>query len=271
MLTEKQKKHIEEEEKLITDNLSQIKHRIAVFSGKGGVGKTTVSVNIAHGLHLHGHEVGILDADITGPNVPKMTGAENETDSGIDQIALRQTRGVKVMSIANFIPAGQAVVWRGPLRSKLINQFLGHVEWGALDYLVADLPPGTGDEIITIVQEMRPDLAIVVTTPQELSLIDSARAVNLASNLEVPRIAIIENMSGFVCPDCGCKIDLFGTGGGKLQAEELNVEFLGAIPVSIEATHLADRGRPIVLENVESKISESLMEITSRIENLTAA
>jgi ATP-binding protein involved in chromosome partitioning len=199
-----------------------------------------------------------------------MTGVDSEMETENDRIALRENRGVKVISIANFIPAGQAVVWRGPLRSKLINQFLGHVEWGALDYLVADLPPGTGDEIITIVQEMRPDLAVVVTTPQELSLIDSARAVNLASNLEVPRIAIIENMSGFVCPECGSTIDLFGSGGGKTQAGELNVEFLGAIPVGIEAAHLADQGRPVVLEDVESKISKSLMEITNKIEKLTA-
>ena len=138
--------------------------------------------------------------------------------------------GVKVISLANFVPSDQPVIWRGPMRSKLLNQFLGDVEWGELDYLIADLPPGTGDEILTMTQEMEPDLAIIVTTPQELSLIDSSKAVNMAKKMEIPNIGIIENMSGFVCPKCGYKIDLFGKGGGEKQAKEMDVYFLVLCP-----------------------------------------
>lgn len=269
MLTEEQKRQFEEEEKKIAKNLAQIKHRIAVFSGKGGVGKTTVSVNLAHGLQDNGYKVGVLDADITGPDVPKMMGITEQWEFKEGIAELPTSHGVKVASIANLIPPGQPVVWRGPLRSKFLNQFLAHLEWGELDFLVADLPPGTGDEIMTIVQEMRPDLAIVVTTPQEVSLIDSARAVNLALSLEVPQIAVIENMSGLACPQCGHRIDLFGSGGGRLQAEELNVGFLGAVPISVESTRLADKGRPTILEDAESDIRKSLLEITNAVIDLT--
>jgi Mrp family chromosome partitioning ATPase len=265
MITDEQKRQFEEEERKIASNLAKIKHRIAVFSGKGGVGKTTVSVNLAHGLQNSGYKVGVLDADITGPDVPKMMGVTEQWVFKEGSTEMPMSHGVKVASIANLIPPGQPVVWRGPLRSKFLNQFLAHLEWGELDFLVADLPPGTGDEVITIVQEMRPDLAIVVTTPQEVSLIDSARAVNLALSLEVPKVAIIENMSGLACPQCGHRIDLFGSGGGRLQAEEMGVEFLGAVPVDVESTLLADKGRPTILEDIESDTRTSLLEITNAV------
>jgi ATP-binding protein involved in chromosome partitioning len=268
VLTEEQKKQIDLENKKISENIHQIKHRIVVFSGKGGVGKTTVSVNLAYGLRIHGKKTGILDADVTGPNVPKMIGMKAELKFQGNKIIPEEINDVKVVSMANILSPDQAVIWRGPLRSKLLNQFLGDVAWGNLDYLVADLPPGTGDEILTMTQKMEPDMAIIVTTPQEVSLIDSARAINMAKKMEIAQIAIIENMSGLICPKCGYQIDLFGTGGGKKQAMEMNIAFLGTIPISIRARQLADDGKPIILEDKESEISKSILVIVDKIESL---
>ena len=268
MLTEEQKKQIELENKKIADNIHQTKHRIVVFSGKGGVGKTTVSVNLAYGLHIHGYKTGILDADITGPDIPKMTGIQGKLHTDGNKIIPQESHGVKVVSMANLLPPDQAVIWRGPLRSKMLNQFLGDVEWGNLDYLVADLPPGTGDEILTMTQNMEPDMAIIVTTPQEVSLIDSARAISMAKKMEIPKIAIIENMSGLICPKCGHRIELFGVGGGKKQAEEMNIAFLGAIPINLEVRKLADEGKSIIIENEEADISVTIFHIVKEIENM---
>ncbi len=268
MLTEEQKKKMDLEDKKITENIHHIKHRIVVFSGKGGVGKTTVSVNLAYGLHINGNKTGILDADVTGPNVPKMIGANDEFNVKDNRIIPQEINGVKVISMANMLPPGQAVIWRGPMRSKLLNQFLGDVEWGNLDYLIADLPPGTGDEILTMTQKMEPEMAIVVTTPQEVSLIDSARAISMAKKMNIPHITLIENMSGLICPECGHRIDLFGSGGGIKQAEEMDVDFLGVIPINIEARQLADKGKPVILENAKSDISIAIMGISKKIDNL---
>lgn len=268
MITEEQKKQIELENNKISENIHRIKHRVVVFSGKGGVGKTTVSVNLAYGLYMLGNKTGILDADVTGPNVPQMIGARADLRFDDNRIIPQKKMGVKLVSMANVLPPNEAVIWRGPMRSKLLNQFLGDVEWGQLDYLVADLPPGTGDEILTMTQKMEPELAIIVTTPQEVSLIDSARAINMAKKMEVPRIALIENMSGLICPECGSRIDLFGTGGGKKQAEEMIVTFLGSIPINIRARQLADEGKPIILEDTESDISKSIKRIVDKIEKL---
>ncbi len=268
MMTEEQKKQIELENKKITDNLQHIKHRIVVFSGKGGVGKTTVSVNLAYGLHLHGNKTGILDADVTGPNVPKMIGIQDKLHVSESSIIPQECNGVKVVSMANLMSPDQAVIWRGPMRSKMLNQFLGDVEWGNLDYLIADLPPGTGDEILTMTQNMKPDMAIIVTTPQEVSLIDSARAISMAKKMNIPKITLIENMSGLFCPKCGHRIELFGIGGGKIQAEEMNIAFLGAIPINLEARKLADEGKPIVIENEKADISITIFHIVREIEDL---
>jgi len=268
MLTEEQKKRIELENKKIADNIQLIKHRIVVFSGKGGVGKTMVSVNLAYGLHTLGYSTGILDADVTGPNVPKMLGIQDRLFVQEERLIPQLCNGVKVVSMANILLPEQAVIWRGPMRSKLLNQFLSDVEWGEMDYLVADLPPGTGDEIITMTQNMKPDMAIIVTTPQEVSLIDSARAVNMAKQIKIPRIGVIENMSGLICPECGHRIDLFGTGGGKKQANEMKVDFLGAIPINLEARKLADEGRLITVENEKADISITIFNIVKEIESI---
>ena len=266
--TEEKQRQIEIRDRMITEALNKIKHRIVVFSGKGGVGKTTVSVNLAYGLQLEGNRTGLLDADVTGPNVPKLLGLSGEIFLHQGRIIPREIYGLKVVSLASMIHPGQPVIWRGPMRSNLLNQFLGEVEWGSLDYLIADLPPGTGDEILTMTQKMGPDLAIIVTTPQEVSLIDSARAINMAKKMEIPHIGVIENMSGLICPTCDERIDIFGKGGGRRQAQEFMVAFLGELPMDVEARRLADIGKLIINEAREAAISTAIMTIVRNIANI---
>jgi ATP-binding protein involved in chromosome partitioning len=268
MLSAEQKKKVEQENEKIDRNLRHVRHRIAVFSGKGGVGKTTVSVNLAYALKERGKRAAILDADVTGPNVPKMLGLDGQLSMHDGRIFPAESRGVKIVSIAQAVSPDRAIIWRGPMRSKLLQQFLGDVEWGELDYLVADLPPGTGDEIMTITQKMQPDLAIIVTTPQEVSLIDSRRAISMARTMHVPRIAVIENMSGLLCPQCGHRIDLFGSGGGRGQASAEGVLFLGEVPIGIEARILADEGRPVVVGEPGSKVARAFTGIAESVEKV---
>jgi len=270
MLTEEQKKQIEIENEKIDKTLSDITNRIVVFSGKGGVGKTTISINLACGLKLKGHTAGILDADVTGPNVPKMLGVSEQLTTSKNRIVPQKKNGVEVVSLASMVSEEQAIIWRGPLRSKLLNQFIGDVEWGNLDFLIADLPPGTGDEVITMTTKLKPEMAIIVTTPQEVSLIDSRRAITMAKKMEIPNIGLIENMSGLLCPKCGYNIELFGTGGGSEQAKEMGVEFLGSLPVDIETRKAADEGKPIILKNDSTEISKAMMKIVERIESQIA-
>lgn len=256
----------DEEGNRIKENVSKIKHRIAVFSGKGGVGKTTVSVNLAYALQSEGFSTGILDADITGPNVPKMLGINSDLIVLDSKMIPFEKYGSKMISMASLLKDGQALIWRGPMRSKVINQFLADVEWGELDYLIADLPPGTGDEILTIAHQMKPDCAIIVTTPQEVSVIDAERAINMAKKLEIPFIGVVENMAGFVCPNCSAVIEIFGAGGGENLANEYNIPFLGSIPIDIDARILADKGKPIVLEKPNCEVTNAFKSIVNLIE-----
>jgi len=253
----------QEQDERITKNLESIKHRIVVFSGKGGVGKTTVAVNLSYALIKQGSSVGLLDADITGPNVPKMVGLNDmpAIDEGSKQIIPQIKDGLQVISIAPMIPADAPIIWRGPLRSGAITQFLSDVVWGNLDFLLADLPPGTGDEVLTTAQKMLPQMAIVVTTPQEVSLIDCRRAVNMAKKLQIKKIGVVENMSGLICPHCGKTIDFFGTGGGEKMAKEMGVTFLGRVPMELSTRQSGDAGTPVVVENPDSETGKAFLEI----------
>ncbi len=267
MNEQEKQKLFDEEEKRIGETVSKIKHRIAVFSGKGGVGKTTVSVNLAFSFQAKGFSTGILDADITGPNVAKMLGINSEIIQVNESLVPFEKNGVKMISVASLIKPGQPVIWRGPLRSKLINQFLADVDWGELDYLIADLPPGTGDEILTVAQQMKPDCAVIVTTPQEVSVMDAERAINMAKQLEIPFIGVVENMAGFVCPHCSAVLNIFGEGGGKKLADDYGIDFLGAIPIDIDARILGDKGNPITLEKPDCEVTNTFTYITDKIIN----
>jgi Mrp family chromosome partitioning ATPase len=263
-------KAMQELEQRIQESLQRIRHRIVVFSGKGGVGKTTVAVNLACTLARRGDRVGLLDADVTGPDVPKMLGIETQALIGPDgRLMPAERSGLKVISFGVLIPADSPIIWRGPLRSRALDQFLGDVSWGDLEYLVADLPPGTGDEVLTMAQRMEPDLAVIVTTPQEMSLIDSRRAINMAKKVDIAKIAVVENMSGLRCPKCGHLIDIFGTGGGERVARELGVGFLGRVPMDLKAREGADHGQPIVLSDQAADISQALARVAETVVRIT--
>ncbi len=260
-------KQIEEQNKRIDERLKIIKYRIAVFSGKGGVGKTTVAVNLSYALIKKKKKVGLLDSDITGPNVPKMVGADIPpgVDESSKQITPQVKEGLQIISIAPMVPSESPVIWRGPLRSGAISQFLSDVVWGKLDYLLADLPPGTGDEVLTVGQKMKPHMAIVVTTPQEVSLLDCRRAVNMARKMNIEKVAVVENMSGLICPHCNKEIDVFDTGGGEKMAKQMNAEFLGSIPMEVETRTSCDNGKPVVLYSPESKTAKAFNTMADNV------
>lgn len=245
-----------------------VAHRIVVFSGKGGVGKTTVAVNLACKLREKAYNVGLLDADITGPNVLKMMGITQASQAEGDRLIPHDLRGIKVVSLASLVPADAAVIWRGPMRSKALEQLLDDTQWGSMDTLIMDLPPGTGDEALTIAQQVKPQIAVVVTTPQEVALLDARRAITFARKLAIPTIAMVENMSGMVCPHCGGQVDLFGVGGGKAEALKQGLPFLGAIPIDPAARDAGDLGHPFVWSHPESSVAEAFDHITKALECL---
>ncbi|ASJ16689.1 ATP-binding protein [Thermococcus chitonophagus] len=254
------------------------KYKIAVLSGKGGVGKSTVAVNLTAALAKMGYFVGILDADIHGPNVAKMLGvdkaevlAEKFDDGHFEMIPpmadfMGQVTPIKVMSMGMMVPEDQPIIWRGALVTKAIKQLLGDVKWGELDFMIIDFPPGTGDEILTVVQSIQLDAAIIVTTPQEVALLDTGKAVNMMKKMEVPYIAVVENMSYLICPHCGNKIDIFGEGGGEKLAEKEGVDFLGKIPIDLKAREASDLGIPIVLYG-DTPAAKAFMEIAEKLVN----
>jgi ATP-binding protein involved in chromosome partitioning len=242
----------------IKGNMKRIRRIIAVMSGKGGVGKTTVAINIASGLASLGHRTGILDVDIHGPNVPLMLGLEGSVPTMIEEgmFPVETLNGLKVFSMSFLLnDPTSPVIWRGPMKAVAINQFLGEVIWEDLDFLVVDLPPGTGDEILTIAQQIPGAEAVIVTTPQEVSLLDSRKAVVFAKKLNMKVLGIVENMSGFICPHCGKGVDLFKMGGGEFAAKELSVPFLGRIPFIIDIMESGDDGDPFILGDDPRKIA----------------
>ncbi|MHC4861890.1 MAG: Mrp/NBP35 family ATP-binding protein, partial [Planctomycetota bacterium] len=222
-----------------------VRNSIAVASGKGGVGKSTVAVNLAVALAREGARVGLLDCDIYGPSIPRMTATQGVTpEAGTDKFRTVDRHGLKMMSIGYLVPPDQAVVWRGPLIHKAIQQFLQDVDWGELDYLIIDLPPGTGDAQLSLTQTIPLTGAILVTTPQEISLIDVRKGASMFEKVSVSVLGVVENMSGFVCPHCGEGSEIFDRGGGRRVAKELDVPFLGEIPLDLAVREGGDTGLP---------------------------
>jgi ATP-binding protein involved in chromosome partitioning len=246
--------------------LPGVKNIVAVASGKGGVGKTTISVNLAVALARAGASVGLLDADITGPNIPMMIGAEGQPiASPAGKITPIEANGVKVISIQFFVPEGQPIVWRGPLVGGAIQQFLRDVDWGDLDYLVVDLPPGTSDAQLTLAQSVPLTGAVLVTTPQAVALADVAKAMAMFKRVSVPILGLVENMSGFVCAHCGEITDIFGRGGGERYAAENGIDFLGAVPLDVTVRQGADVGVPAVAQSQPGPAAAALEHIARAI------
>jgi len=268
---EEQKKLLMQQEITIVKRMSDIGHKIAVMSGKGGVGKSTISVNLAVAFALKNYQTGIMDVDLHGPDVPHMLGIENailqSSPHGIIPVKAREN--LEVLSIEFMLPTkGAPIIWRGPKKTGAIKQFLSDVSWGNLDVLVVDNPPGTGDEPLTILQSISPlDGVVMVTTPQAVAGEDVRKCVNMVKGLNIPILGIIENMSGFTCPHCHEEINIFGKGEGKQLAEELEVPYLGSLPVETGVGENSDQGKPFILEDPDSKISKKFMKIVSKIED----
>jgi len=248
----------------LVNRMAQIQHKIMVLSGKGGVGKSTVAVNVAVALAMQGKKVGILDVDFHGPSIPtllKLNGNPMKAgEEGIEPVAF--VEGIKVMSIGFFMPAqDRAVIWRGPMKISVIKQLLAEVNWGYLDYLVIDFPPGTGDEPLSVAQ-LIPDAdgAVIVTTPQDLSLIDVRKSIDFCKQLNVPVLGVIENMSGLVCPHCGKVVDVFKRGGGEKMAGEMEVPFLGRIPIEPLIVEASDNGKPFIYHYGKTLAAQAFAE-----------
>jgi ATP-binding protein involved in chromosome partitioning len=269
---DQRKQHNEQEQRLRL-KLSKIKHKIAIISGKGGVGKSTVTANLAMAFALNGHRnnVGVLDADIHGPCIPKMLGLKGQTLNGGPGGMLFPVvgeLGIRVVSMDFLLPNDEApVIWRGPLKMRAIQQFLSDVAWGSLDYLFVDLPPGTGDEPLSVAQ-LIPDLdgVVIVTMPNEVSQAVVKKAVSFARQIGVPIIGVVENMSGFVCPECGAKVNIFRTGGGRAIADDLSVPYLGSIPIDPDICNNSDNGLPFIARNKPSPATKDFKEIVNKIE-----
>jgi len=264
--------NMEDKMELIETRMGKIEHKIAIISGKGGVGKSLVTVNLATGLATSGRhgDVVILDADLTGPCVPKMMGLKGERLSAGPPGIFPVTGdvGVKVVSMDFLLPTEDApVIWRGPLKMSAIRQFLSEVAWGPLEFLLVDLPPGTGDESLSILQLLpEMDGVVIVTIPSEVSQSVVKKAITFARKMGVPIFGVVENMSGMVCPHCGETIEVFSKGGGRRVAEEMGVEFLGSIPLDPRISADSDEGIPFIIKHPESPASKAFMEILEKIE-----
>ncbi|MGC9314744.1 MAG: Mrp/NBP35 family ATP-binding protein [bacterium] len=257
----------------IRKTMNRIKHKILVLSGKGGVGKSTVAVNLAYGLAKLGYRAGLLDIDIHGPSVGKMAGIEDMQIMGGPNNMIQPIikDDVRIITMANLLPPGDTpVVWRGPMKANAIDQFLSEVDWGDLDFLVIDSPPGTGDEPLSIIQRLpEMDGAVIVTTPQDVALSDARRTVSFSRMLKIPVLGIVENMSGFVCPSCGERTDIFKRGGGESAAGNLDVDFLGALPIEPAVMEASDAGTPYVKAHPDSETAAGMMNIAEKIADKT--
>lgn len=274
MAEEKKSCQCEEREQIkreiaLKTNLGAIKKKLLVLSGKGGVGKSTISTNLAAGLSVKGYKVGLLDIDIHGPNIPNMFGLEGFapmiTDLGIMPIVYSEN--LKLISIGFFLEKkDEAVVWRGPIKHRLIENFLTDVRWGELDFLVVDSPPGTGDEIISIVQVLdKVDGAIIVATPQDVALSDVRRTVKFCKDASIPILGVVENMSGFICPHCGKSVEIFKSGGAEKLAEAYKIPFLGRIPIDPSITITGDEGKPFMLFYPDSEPAKAFSKVIDKV------
>ncbi len=256
------------QDELISTTLAKIKYKIFVMSGKGGVGKSSISVNLAAALAELGYKVGILDVDIHGPSVPTLLGISGQMD--VDRGSLikpkRFSDNLHVVSMESLLKdPDQAVLWRGPMKTSAIRQFVSDVQWGELDFLVVDSPPGTGDEPMTVLKTVPEALCLVVTTPQEVSLADVRKSINFLQYARANVLGVVENMSGLACPNCGVQIDLFKRGGGKDLAAKYGLEFLGAIPLDPATVVAGDLGTPVVLLDADSPAKDALKKLAERV------
>ncbi|MFW9881414.1 MAG: Mrp/NBP35 family ATP-binding protein [Candidatus Thorarchaeota archaeon] len=265
---------IDEREKNIRTNMEKIKNKIVIISGKGGVGKTTVAVNLAMSLASIGLRVGILDVDITGPNVLKMLGVDPELKPRVDVDAkkfypINGPLNIKVMSMAFLIlTPDDPVIWRGPMKMSAVRQFLGDAMWGDLDYLICDLPPGTSDETLDILQLIPDENVVIVTTPQQVALMDARKTIKMAMVMQRGILGIIENHSGFNCPHCGEYIDLYPPGGAEKAAKDFNIPLLGKIPFEVEISQQGDQGIPFVLKYPDNKATKAFRDIVNKVREI---
>ena len=269
-MTDAQNIQQEKKNELYEKNLKGIKHTIVVMSGKGGVGKSTIAVNLAYSLADNGSKVGILDTDIHGPSVIKMTGTEDKKlmhQEGKSPTPVQVTDNLVVLSIASLLQDPDApVIWRGPMKINLIKQFMEDIEWPALDYLIVDCPPGTGDEPLSVIQILKKISGVViVSTPQEIAYLDVRKAINFAKKLEIPVLGIVENMTEIVCPHCGQHIELFKAGSGEKALKDFNIDLLGRIPFDVKVVQSGDTGKPFIGENADTEAGKRFAEVSENI------
>jgi Mrp family chromosome partitioning ATPase len=257
------------QDEMIKDSLSKIKHKLFVMSGKGGVGKSSISANIAVTLAEKGYKVGLMDVDVHGPSIAQIMGLKGLLDLAENQQQLKPVscgENLKVVSMQSLLQdSDQAVIWRGPAKSGMIQQFIGAVQWGDLDFLVIDSPPGTGDEPLTVAQTIPDAKAVVITTPQDVALADVRKSINFCKIVQLDILGLVENMGPFKCPGCGLTIELFKSGGGKATAEKMGIDFLGSVPFDPQVVVSCDSGKPITKEEKDNEFSKALDHIVNEI------
>jgi len=259
----------QEQQAMIKDNLARIKHKIFVLSGKGGVGKSSVSANLAAVLSKKGYKTGLMDVDVHGPSIAQMLGMTELLDITPDQqrlIPKQVNENLKAVSVQALMQdKNQAIIWRGPAKAGMIQQFVGMVDWGELDFLIIDAPPGTGDEPLTVVQTIPEALGVIVTTPQEVALADIRKSISFCKTVKLKTLGIVENMSGFNCPHCGESIDLFMNGGGERTAKQFGLTFLGSIPFDTGVVASGDQGVPIMFQDKETPFTQAFSIVVDNI------
>ena len=256
------------QDQVIKDSLSLIKNKFMVMSGKGGVGKTSVAANLAMALSKQGARVGLMDVDLHGPDIPRILGLKGVLEASVDGriIPKPYSDNLEVVSVGSMAgDPDKAVIWRGPLKLQVIRQFISGVQWGKLDYLIIDSPPGTGDEPLTVAQTIPDAKAIIVTMPQEMSLDDVRKSINFCKTVNMQVLGLIENMSGFVCPHCAKAIDLFGSGGGSRTATAMDIPFLGRIPLDAKMVKCADAGESYMEKYPDSEVTKAFNQVVAKI------